>query len=250
MKIKIKLLGQSSHKLQAVKLIKEFSGLGLKEAKALLDIGWSKNPSIVEFEIEEKSVSHAKFEFESIGLEFSKSSREDKLKRILYDDQSVCMKDMLTDVSNWDTIGIITDEDRNKLTYNECRKKAVEKIYNKYVNYIKLDSFSEVFFKIQAINKKETKTLPIKFIKFNEEFGEMCSEFLKFDGYTYKEFNVENLKSEMADALQVLLSIYAGIEEKTGITISEVLDEIKVKNVKWESNIKNYTIGSNIYKND
>ena len=118
-------------------------------------------------------------------------------------------------------------------------------IYAKYEEYIKeiesKDNFSKVFKEIKEINKKEVKSLPIKFIKFNEEFGEMCAEYLKLEGATYKPYDKEELKAEMADALQVLLSIYSQIEDEAGITIDDVLETIKIKNVKWVTKIDEYT---------
>ena len=242
-RVKLKLNGICANKLQAVKTIKEYTGLGLKESKDLIDSLTTRSVSLefVEIVIRECDINTAKDDFAYCNLDLIYDEREKKMKRILYSDQSTCIKDLLDDVSKWDTIGIITNEDKEKLTYNQCREKAVEIIYNKYSEYID-STFEQMYESIKDINKQEIKPVEVKIIKFNEEYGEMCAEFLKFKGYTYKEYNREEFCSEMADTLQVLLSIYSNIEEETGITLKDVLTEINFKNQKWLTKIKEYTI--------
>lgn len=100
--------------------------------------------------------------------------------------------------------------------------------------------FEELYNEIKEINNLETKPIEAKFLKFNEEYGEFVAEFLKFKGYTYKPYDKNELTSEMADALQVLLSIYFNIEQETGITINDVFEKMKIKNIKWRTKIKEY----------
>ena len=100
--------------------------------------------------------------------------------------------------------------------------------------------FEDIFNEIKKINEEETKTLAFKLLKFNEEYGEFNAEIIKMLGQTYKKFDEKDLKSEMADTLQCLLSIYNNIFEQTSFNMEDVLDEIKVKNKKWEEKIKDY----------
>ena len=94
---------------------------------------------------------------------------------------------------------------------------------------------------IKYLNDKETKPIEAKFMKFDEEFGEMTSEALKFLGHSYKPYDKEHLKEEMADALQCLFSMYIDLGKKTGIDINDVLKEIVIKNQKWSDKISEYT---------
>ena len=103
-----------------------------------------------------------------------------------------------------------------------------------------MNNFKKLYKEIKEINKIESKSTEFKFIKFNEEFGEFNAEYLKLVGLTYKKYNEADLKSEMSDTLQVLLSIYSDIEDKTGITIQDVFDEMIIKNEKWKNKIKEY----------
>lgn len=91
---------------------------------------------------------------------------------------------------------------------------------------------------IRRLNYKEDKDITLKIIKFNEEYGEMSAEVLNFLVVSYKEYDREHLKEEMADALQCLFSVYLDIEDKTGISVyREVLPMILEKNKKWEKGI-------------
>jgi len=239
-KTKIKVIGQSGQKLQVIKLIKELTGLGLKEAKDICDVAWNTLQPM-ELLISNSDVETAKREFASCGLTVQANDRERKMKRILYVDQSLCIKDMLSDVAKWDTLSLITDEDKEKLTYNQCREKAVEQIFNRYSEYIKGDTFMQMYSDIANINFLETKPTEFKFVKFNEEFGEMCAEYLKLKGFSYKLYNKDELLGEMADTLQVLLSIFSDIEKETDIFMSDVIEKVKEKNIKWKNKINEYT---------
>jgi len=243
MKQQILISGKTGQKLLFVKKVKECTGLGLKESKLLVD-NIFENGKVLELEVEvsnEKSLAEIESSFTSIGLIVETNMREKKLKRVLYKNQKILMKNLLSDISQWETNGVLSEEDKEELTYNQCRLKAIETIHDSYSEYIKFDLFTHVFVDIQDVNKLETKSLPIKFIKFNEEFGEMCAEYLKFAGYTYKPYNKEELVGEMADSLQVLLSIYSQMEKETGITITDVLNKVLVKNQKWRNKINDYT---------
>ena len=101
--------------------------------------------------------------------------------------------------------------------------------------------FDEILKEIQAINKLETKDLATKMIKFNEEYGEMSAEVIKLLGKSYKKYSRNELTSEMADTLQVLLAVFDDIYKITGISTEDVLEEIKNKNIKWKEKIRQYT---------
>ena len=239
MKTKIRISGKTEQKLGFVKLVKDYTGLGLKEAKELVD-GLHSGYNYIELDIDTENVKDAIEVFTDIGLVVTNNSRELKLKRVLYQDQTFVIKDMLEDVSLWDKV--ISDEDKKTLTYNECRKKAIEKIYEKYDEYLKNDNFNILYEEIKSINEMEVKSTDAKILKFFEEFGEFVAEYIKFKGYTYKPYDKEHLIEEMADALQCLLSIYADVEKETGITINNVLLEMFVKNKKWIDKISEYKI--------
>lgn len=241
-KIKIRISGTTDTKLMYVKLIKEFAGLGLKEAKDLVDQSYAGKQSQLEIEVADFDIQRAIQSFKDIGLTVTNNSRELKLKRVLYKDQSILLKDMLKDISKWETLGLVSDEDKSKLTYNQCREKAIEAIYETYAEYVENDNFNVLYDEIQRINEMEIKPMDAKAMKFNEEFGEFNAEYLKFKGYTYKPYDREHLIEEMADALQCLLSIYAHVGKETGITISDVLREMFIKNKKWMDLISEYKI--------
>jgi len=102
-------------------------------------------------------------------------------------------------------------------------------------------SFEEILKEIRSINESETKGLKDKILKFNEEFGEFNAELIKKLGLSYKEYNEDDLKSEMADTLQCLFSIYEQIFKETNLNMEDILKEIKVKDKKWLDNIEKYT---------
>ncbi len=244
MKTKVRLSGTTNSKLAVVKALKIYSGLGLKDAKDACDNFLYDLKKYFEFEMEQSLVSTAKIEFESFGIKFNiQNSREQKMKRILYADQTMCIKDLMNDVSHWETLGVISEEDKEKLTYNQCREKAVEIIYDRYAEYIKGDKFSQLYKDVRKINNKEQKSIELKILKFNKEFGEFVNEFMKFNEYEYKSlYNKSELRTEMVDVLQVLMSIYNQIEDESGITMSEILQDMVDKNKKWLNEINNDVI--------
>lgn len=70
--------------------------------------------------------------------------------------------------------------------------------------------------------------------------GEFCAEFIKALGESPKPYSKIELTKEMADVLQVILSIYDSIDRKYGITIHDVFAAMKIKNEKWKNSIENY----------
>lgn len=101
---------------------------------------------------------------------------------------------------------------------------------------MKAKTFKTIIDDIRRINANDKKSLDLRFIKFNEEFGEMCAEYLKYKGFKKGAYDKEHLLEEMADVLQCLISIYNDIEIETGINIiNDVLPTILVKNKKWEA---------------
>lgn len=92
---------------------------------------------------------------------------------------------------------------------------------------------------IKRLNALEDKSTALKIVKFNEEFGEMCAEYLKMIGYSAKVADRDHMIEEMADGLQCILSIYLGIEKELDISlVDEVLPRILEKNKKWELKMK------------
>ena len=94
---------------------------------------------------------------------------------------------------------------------------------------------------INELNELETKSLEIKIVKFNEEFGEFSAEIIKMFGYTHKPFDKDHLIEEAADALQCLLSIQLDICKKQNIQMSDIFEKMVEKNNKWRNKIKEYT---------
>lgn len=97
---------------------------------------------------------------------------------------------------------------------------------------------------IKELNSLECKTIPEKFVKQVEEDGEFAAEVIKMLGLSHKPFDCEHLLEEMADSLQVKLSTYLAICDRTGITMDNVFAKIIEKNQKWREKMKEYTINN------
>ena len=122
--------------------------------------------------------------------------------------------------------------------YIDVEKKPLVKIkVNQNVTNLQFDSLLN---EVRKINKLEPKSLAIKLVKFNEEFGEFSAEIIKALGESPKPYSKIELTNEMADVLQVILSIYDTIDKKYGITIDDVFAAMKTKNEKWKSTINKY----------
>jgi len=245
--LRLKLNNNKLSKLKVVKFVKELSGLDLKDSKNLIDkLENCHDVDALEY-VEIKtinntySVEYIRNEFSEMGIDISTNSdiRIKKLKKILYSDKKSLISDMLKDMSNWENF--VDKSDLDAYTYTDCKDIATKNILEHYHDYIESDLFFNIFDDINRINQLEQKDIAYKFIKFNEEFGEFCAEYLKYKGFTYKPYNKDELLGEMADSLQVLLSIYGQTFEETGITLTDVLEKIIEKNKKWENKIKEYT---------
>lgn len=101
--------------------------------------------------------------------------------------------------------------------------------------------FTEVIEDIKRLNDIDTKSIPEKVLKFNEEFGEFSQELIKLLGFTHKVFDEEHFVEESADSLQVILSIQLAACKIKGIDFNRVLDKVLEKNKKWEAKSKEYT---------
>ena len=56
-----------------------------------------------------------------------------------------------------------------------------------------------------------------------------------FDTWNFKKKDIDELKGEMADVLQCLISIYTDIEDQFNINIiDDILPKVMEKNEKWE----------------
>ena len=104
-----------------------------------------------------------------------------------------------------------------------------------------MNKFDKILEDIPRLNALDTKTIPEKVLKFNEEFGEFSQELIKLLGFTHKPYDEEHFIEESADSLQVLLSIQLAACKLKGISYSKVLDALLVKNKKWEAKSKEYT---------
>ena len=104
-----------------------------------------------------------------------------------------------------------------------------------------MNKFDKILEDISRLNALDTKTIPEKVLKFNEEFGEFSQELIKLLGFTHKPYDEEHFIEESADSLQVLLSIQLAACKLKGISYSKVLDALLVKNKKWEAKSKEYT---------
>ena len=104
-------------------------------------------------------------------------------------------------------------------------------------------SLQEIISDIKRLNKLDTKSTPIRFMKLTEELGELSNQYLiHTDVIQYKKKDIDELKGEMADVLQCLISIYTDIEDQFNINIiDDILPKVMEKNEKWER-ITNKTI--------
>jgi NTP pyrophosphatase (non-canonical NTP hydrolase) len=100
--------------------------------------------------------------------------------------------------------------------------------------------FATLVDEIHELNKLEPKTLPIKIIKYGEEWGELMAEIIKAMGESPKPYSKKDLTSEMADVLQMVLLIYDNISRDYEITLTDVFTAMKIKNEKWRTNIPKY----------
>lgn len=103
------------------------------------------------------------------------------------------------------------------------------------------NKFEEVIKDIKRLNELDTKSIPEKVMKFNEEFGEFTQELIKLLGFTHKPYDEEHFIEEAADSTQVHLSIILAACEMKGIPFERVLDKVLEKDKKWETKMKEYT---------
>lgn len=103
------------------------------------------------------------------------------------------------------------------------------------------DKFRKVIEDIKRLNGLDTKSIPEKVLKFNEEFGEFSQELIKLLGFTHKPYDEEHFIEESADSTQVLLSIILAACEIKGIPFERILDKLLEKDKKWEAKMKEYT---------
>ena len=103
------------------------------------------------------------------------------------------------------------------------------------------NKFEKVIVDVNRVNSLDTKTIPEKVLKFNEEFGEFSQELIKLLGFTHKPYDEEHFIEECADSLQVLLSIQLASCKLKNIQYDRVLNALLEKNKKWEAKSKEYT---------
>jgi len=95
----------------------------------------------------------------------------------------------------------------------------------------------EAYEEIQELDKKDNCTIGDAVMKFNEEFGELCTEINKTTGRklstdTPKQIKA-NILEEGADSLQNLFLIMS----RYGFSLDEISAEISKKNKKWASQV-------------
>lgn len=103
------------------------------------------------------------------------------------------------------------------------------------------NKFKKVIDDIERLNGLDSKSIPEKVLKFNEEFGEFSQELIKLLGFTHKPFDEEHFVEESGDSLQVLLSIQLAACRLKGIDFERILDKVLEKDKKWEEKMKEYT---------
>lgn len=109
-------------------------------------------------------------------------------------------------------------------------------------NYLKYKKMiTKILDEIYELNGIDNKTIPERFIKFNEEFGEFSAEYGKMIGISHKPYDKDHLVEEMADALQNMFSVYLDVCLAGGFPIEEVFEQILVKNQKWREKAPLYT---------
>jgi NTP pyrophosphatase (non-canonical NTP hydrolase) len=101
--------------------------------------------------------------------------------------------------------------------------------------------FSRILNDIDRVNDLDSKSIPEKVLKFNEEFGEFTQELGKLIGMTHKVYDEEHFIEESADSLQVLISIQLAACKLKGIPYDKVLYALLEKNKKWEAKLSEYT---------
>lgn len=113
---------------------------------------------------------------------------------------------------------------------------------NNHAHDVKInDLFSTIVDDIARINGLDGRSIPERFVKYNEEFGEFAAEVIKMIGSTQKPYDEDHLVEESADALQCLISIMLDVCKKKNIDFTRVLETILLKDKKWEAKIKEYT---------
>lgn len=119
---------------------------------------------------------------------------------------------------------------------------VLETLYSIKLNKELRKEFSlyDIINDIGRVSKIEDKTIPLRIVKFNEEFGEFCTEILKFEGFTYKTPDLNNLIEEAADSFQVLTSIILQLLKQHNVPFYVFLEKLSKKNIKWEQKIKEY----------
>ena len=101
--------------------------------------------------------------------------------------------------------------------------------------------FEQVIADIERVNEIDSKSIPEKVFKFDEEFGEFITELGKSIGMTHKPYDEEHFIEEATDSLQVHLSIILKAFKDRNIPFEKVLLAFPEKNKKWETMCKKYT---------
>lgn len=95
------------------------------------------------------------------------------------------------------------------------------------------------------LSRLEPKSVSVKFMKFNEEFGEFAAEVIKAMGYTHKHYDKDHLVEEAVDTVQVLVSILVSLFDELDIDVDQFLSKVTEKNEKWERVMNEYS-GKNL----
>jgi len=100
-------------------------------------------------------------------------------------------------------------------------------------------NLKKVLRRIQVSTKTEPKHSVMAIIKLQEEVGELAAEIIKKEGYTYKEFNQQDLLDEISDVLIQTFSLYFMLVEEGTIPTKrkELKKSLNKKIDKWEKNV-------------
>lgn len=78
----------------------------------------------------------------------------------------------------------------------------------------------------------------MQLIKLVEEVGELAAEQIARDGFTYKDFDRENLYSEMSDVIIMIFAYFFKVAEEDGFDFDELVKMLHKKIDKWDGKLE------------
>jgi NTP pyrophosphatase (non-canonical NTP hydrolase) len=100
-------------------------------------------------------------------------------------------------------------------------------------------NLKKILRRIYISTAEEPKGPALVMIKLQEEVGELAAEIIKKEGYTYKEYNKQDLLDEISDVLITTLALYFMLRNEGFIPtkLSELKKSLNKKIDKWETKI-------------